>query len=263
MFAPNVTDDAMTTYQRDRLRYLLATKQVPWNSNHLVQKLGNGGISRDEAAVLIDRMANAPSLPTPADRAAAALRDHLWGQMPGWQYEPETVVADRWDEVLDPHFHIQREVTGRHWAGKPLRIDRVLWPRFSWGNGRRTPIGFEIKTARGTKHDTRQANDYANTTWRLDPPNSPSCEWDMHAPENGLLLIGLHRDDPEQSRALEPHGAFAFVVRPGGTRSWRPDRPRAGDPFIGLYFNGHLMWATEPGVASVNNWAPTRKIGAQ
>lgn len=232
--------------QRGYIRNLLKERPVPPAAREIIAQIAQGqrSLTQDEASHLIDALRCTPTFADIARRDAEAKRDHLWGK----DGVSEEVTAQRWDRELEPYFHIQREIHGRHWSGQRLRIDRILWPRFHWSNGSQTPIGFEIKTAAGLRNDTSQASDYANTRWELRPPH-PAQEADI--PTQGLLLVALHRDTGEDSRPLAPHGCLAFVIG----HEYR-------DVTLSIYFNGQRMWSDLRGVTN-NNWSPRRKFGAR
>lgn len=48
--------------------------------------------------------------------------------------------------ALEPHFHIETEIAGRHWSDKPMRLDAVFRPRNTdgWKNSNAV-LGVEFK----------------------------------------------------------------------------------------------------------------------
>jgi hypothetical protein len=242
----------MTDAQREYLLKLIETREITYDggtASLLRDSWESGWMTVAEASDFIDLLRNAPRKKTPwqitQERRAsvcAQVRDFMWGR----DGANEATVAERWDSMLSPHFFIQREVWGTHFTGQRLRIDRVLWPKFDWADGTDTPIGFEIKTSAGAKKGRRQAADYGSTVWDIEVP----FPW-SDAPKHRMLLIGLHSNDREDSRQLEPHGGFSFVFEPG----------RAVDVDLRLYYNGSLMWSVENGVRPTR-WGARRRIGA-
>lgn len=85
---------------------------------------------------------------------------------------PDGGLPDRVLPLLEPHFHIHREVTGHHPIGKRLRIDAILVPRDSTDWARPDiALGVEFKrsTAAGRKDSSkviRQCMDYTVTDWK-------------------------------------------------------------------------------------------------
>lgn len=240
-----------TDAQRRYLRALLETRDVPAEAARLAHLANHDPslLTVAQASELIDMLKRAKTTrEVEEDRRQGVcdrIRAYLWGTLDGTV--GENVVADRWDGLLRPHFYVQREVWGTHMTGHRLRIDRVLWPRFDWSDGTGTPIGFEIKTWSGSKKGPRQAADYAATRWDITPPHPV---WENSVPANGMLLIGLHCNHRDDSRALEPFGGFAFVIEPG-------NREEAD---LRLYYNGALMWSHHNGVRPTR-WGARRKIG--
>jgi hypothetical protein len=254
--------------QRQYLRALLGTRDAPVEVARLAYLAEHdpGRLTVSQASELIDALRKKKSSAQIAEERrqdeCERLRAYMWGTL-GGEVAGEDVVADRWDDALNPHFVIQREVWGTHWTGQRLRIDRVLWPRFSWSDGTDTPIGFEIKTRAGSKKGPRQAADYAATKWDLMPPHPV---WANSVPDNGTLLIGLHCNHRDESRALETFGGFGFVYEPVNRYQVVDDHGTeevgihsTGD--LRLYYNGALMWSHHSGVRPTR-WGARRKIGS-
>lgn len=87
----------------------------------------------------------------------------------------EATLSNLYLTDLEPHFHIEREITGSHFSGKRLRLDAVLKPKAaSMWKREDVAFGIEFKdTDRFAKsYDTKnltqwlaQCIDYANTNW--------------------------------------------------------------------------------------------------
>lgn len=241
--------------QRQYLRSLMATRDTPPEVARLahIAEHSPGRLTVSQASELIDALKNTKTT-REVERDQQSLecshaRSWYWGGACDCgcnRISPasEEVVALRWDDLLERHFYIQREVWGTHMTGQRLRIDRILWPRFNWSDGTDTPIGFEIKTWNGAKKGPRQAADYAATIWDIETP----FPWN-EPPAHRMLLIGLHVNHRDESRALEPFGGFGFVFEP------------AREPDLRLYYNGALMWSAQNGVRPTR-WGARRKIGS-
>lgn len=200
----------------------------------------------DEASRAIDVVKSIPSRWERQKAANLERRDRLVEHLLGIDGVDEEVVARRWDDILAWHFSIRREVTGEHFSGHRLRIDRLLSPAgWRWGCGHAHEVGFEIKTGRGSKNVTGQAADYANTRWQK-------------APGDGFVIVGIFRNDPEESRHLAAMGCFAFTIEP----DWS-----TGDPELHLMWNGTRMWSglTTGTTRRIphKKWCPSRKFGSR
>ncbi len=87
----------------------------------------------------------------------------------------EAALSNLYLTDLEPHFYIEREITGSHFSGKRLRLDAVLKPKAaSMWKREDVAFGIEFKdTDRFAKsYDTKnltqwlaQCIDYANTNW--------------------------------------------------------------------------------------------------
>lgn len=86
-------------------------------------------------------------------------------------YLPDGGLPDQVLPRLETHFHIHREVTGRHPSGKRLRIDAIVVPRDPSGWARPDiALGIEFKRAvavgRGqSSRVIRQCLDYTLVEW--------------------------------------------------------------------------------------------------
>lgn len=85
--------------------------------------------------------------------------------------KPEQISTDRLKAMLETHFFIDEQVTGKHFAGKTKkRLDMVIRPKDTsqWLN-KSLAFGVEIKkNSDGTGDYCRhigQSCDYANTEW--------------------------------------------------------------------------------------------------
>ncbi len=88
----------------------------------------------------------------------------------------EKTLAQQYLNELEPHFHIAREVQGRHFSGKRLRVDAVLRPKVT-AEWKCQDVAFAIEFKdterfRQQSFDTKdytkwlaQCVDYANTEW--------------------------------------------------------------------------------------------------
>jgi len=83
----------------------------------------------------------------------------------------EEDIAEYVLDVLGDHFHIEREVWGKHWTGKPLRIDAIMRPRDTAGWPTPAVLGVEFKSTAVWGHSddaeraAAQAIDYAHTAF--------------------------------------------------------------------------------------------------
>lgn len=176
--------------------------------------------------------------------------DHLWGK----DGVSEDVIVGRWDSALSPYFEIRREVTGRHFTGQSLRIDRLLKPRgWNWQCGHEHWVGLEVKRWKTSGTSAyAQAADYASTTW------------DGIDTDNGLVIVGLHVADKEEALHLRPMGCFGFHVGLG--RLWNPD---SVEPDLEIYWGGSRMWSGstdpyfDPAIKMTHRWCPRRKFGSR
>ncbi|MCX4632863.1 NUDIX domain-containing protein [Streptomyces sp. NBC_01443] len=102
----------------------------------------------------------------------------IWDRQPNDAIVPfppfssEREFADAVLERLDPHFHIEREVTGTHCSGKPMRIDALARPRaVSAWKDEAPAFGIEFKSPNMPRYGldpayTAQALDYTHTDWK-------------------------------------------------------------------------------------------------
>jgi hypothetical protein len=82
--------------------------------------------------------------------------------------ETEKNLADHVTGYLSTWFTAVREVPGRHWTGKAMRLDAVLSPldQESWRGSDPVHIGLEFKRHRGDFiRASAQAVDYAQSAW--------------------------------------------------------------------------------------------------
>jgi len=91
----------------------------------------------------------------------------------GWNDgPPESVIAENVCKRLDRHFHVRREVPGRHWSGAKLRIDAIITPRDATG-WKRPDVAFGVEFKAPGKYRSMkdmtsvvaQCADYAQTEW--------------------------------------------------------------------------------------------------
>lgn len=97
-----------------------------------------------------------------------------WGRQVDLDFPSEAALSAAVLSRLRPYFHIEEQLPGTHWTGKPLRIDAVLRPREpeKWAR-RDVAFGIEFKNIApngdgGMNALTRwaaQAVDYAGTQW--------------------------------------------------------------------------------------------------
>lgn len=94
-----------------------------------------------------------------------------WGKPIGMSFASEAELSHAVLQRLEQHFHVDREVEGKHATGKPLRLDAVLRPRDAsqWS---RPDIAFGVEFKNVTSEDTcnytrwaAQAIDYTYTEW--------------------------------------------------------------------------------------------------
>ncbi|MEV7638538.1 hypothetical protein AB0O32_01290 [Streptomyces rubiginosohelvolus] len=124
----------------------------------------------DEAAGLFKPLASEPSPFGPSPGYPTASQ-----QVPLAHFHNEATLTEGVLRRLEPWFHIEREISGKHPTGRPCRIDAVLKPRDApaWKNPD-VALGVEFKSwfphvINSSRKDTTgwvaQTIDYSMTDW--------------------------------------------------------------------------------------------------
>jgi hypothetical protein len=85
----------------------------------------------------------------------------------------ENDFARRILEILSPHFHIHKQIRGRHFSGKQMIIDAIVQPKNNWEwKNLEVALGIEFKDDLRIRGDTTnytrwlaQCVDYSHTEW--------------------------------------------------------------------------------------------------
>lgn len=169
-----------------------------------------------------------------------------WNLIGGHAMPPlEKIVSDEIFEKLDRHFHIEREVPGSHFTGKPVRIDAILRPRDfrNWFDPN-CAVGLEIK--RGSDRvgeitkQLSQAVDYANSSFDGVGMVYVFCYPDPAAGQYGNLKWFYER--------LVGQMGVGFL---------------SAAPSLRMELKGHLVWSEATGPCDAKKWSIKRKFGSR
>lgn len=157
----------------------------------------------------------------------------------------ERVVSDDILKKLERHFYIDREVTGVHFTGKPVRIDAILRPidSFEWRDPN-CSIGLEIK--RGSDRvgeitkQISQAVDYANSSFD----------------GVGMVYVFCY-PDPAAGQYGSSRRFYERLVGQMGVGFL------SDTPCLRLELKGHLVWSEATGPCEAKNWSLARKFGSK
>ena len=161
------------------------------------------------------------------------------------QIESEKDVSQKLIESLAKHFNIFKEVDGKHYTGKNVRIDAILKPKDASGwADKNVAIGLEIKrgddtVGEVTKH-LSQSVDYANSRFN----------------GFGYLYIFCYPDPNEGTWGQHT----TFFDRFMGQLGVGFLRASGG---LSLRLKGHLVWSEQSGPYEAKRWSLERKFGSK
>lgn len=152
--------------------------------------------------------------------------------------------------VLDPYFHIEREVTGTHFSGARLRIDCVIRPKdvTRWKN-KNVAFGVEFKSPNklGSFHKysgwLAQCVDYSHTNW-----DNYGYLYILSCP--GFESIGIE----------SAFDAMAHIMGQVGVGEFKQYK-RYGWTII--MHATHRIWSEVGGVREGDRWSMERKWGSR
>lgn len=186
-------------------------------------------------------------LPRPAPRNVLRFKRRV--PMPRFANEAE--LAERVLAILEPHFEVEREVSGRHCSGRRLQVDAVLRPRdpSAWKDDS-PAFGVEFKMAHQGSFSTHEF-----TQWARQAVDYTHAEWNGYGP---LYVFACPSPIPASGGNdgwLMAHLLGQFGV---GELSPRHDEGWA----LSIHDN-HILWSERQGVAAAKRWSLRRKIGGR
>ena len=156
--------------------------------------------------------------------------------------------------ILQNHFKIEKQVSGKHFSGKKFLIDAVIQPLdlTEWKN-KEIAFGVEFKSPDKLKstNDTTgwfaQCIDYANTNWDsygyINIFSCPRLFDDLtfaNVQDSRLLINRLFSNLGIGELYKHKNYGFCFYLQ-----------------------NSHLIWSEKRGVIGGKNWSLKRKFGSR
>jgi hypothetical protein len=166
------------------------------------------------------------------------------------RFDSEEELANRALAVLDQHFLIEREVSGRHCSGRSLRIDAILRPRDPSGWKDRDPaFGVEFKLAHQKSFDTRDFTD-----WARQAIDYTHVEWMGY----GRLRVFACPSPTAYLAVLGGEFLMAHLLGQLGVGELAPtDR----EGWALTMHGNHVLWSEKYGVRAAARWSLRPKIG--
>jgi hypothetical protein len=159
-----------------------------------------------------------------------------------------------WMPRIEKHFHVDREIEGKHFSGKTLRIDAVIRPRDTtgWANPN-AALGLEFKSSR-----IQSGASWGDTVkWLAQSVDYSNTKWDRYGYIYTLVAGGIN---PIQRRRGSDFRYLQMLAAHLGVGELQIDRNEG----LSIVFSGeHLLWTEVRGPIFARKHKLERKWGAR